>query len=273
MVVEETTVVETPAAEAPASNAAAIAASDAAAAAPEDTSAKRRGFYAGGSVGGSFFDGASNGSRIFYDNPNDNNGDGQPDAFSVDKIDDESNFMWSVFGGYRLSDWLGAEVGWTDLGGFRATDVNDPTNPADPPHNNKTKVSVDGLEARLRAWVPLGTDRISGIGGVGIFIFSSNAPKSCAGPDTGGCTKGPGHFDRKPPALNPRNDSGQAFTISAGLQFRITDNVLLRTEYQHFFNVLDQGVNLVTASLVFGFYDFFGQGREGGDAFDGVVVE
>lgn len=241
--------------------------------APEENKDKPRGFYAGGSIGGSFFEGPSKGSRIFNDSTADSNGDGEPDAFTVDDIGEKENFMWSVFAGYRMADWLSAEVGWTDIGGFQATDVNDPTDPGDPPHRNVTNVDVDGLEARLRGWVPLGTDRIQGIGGLGIFIFSAHPPKKCQGPDTGACSKGPLPYDRQPPALDPRNDSGQAFTISAGLQFKITDNVLIRTEYSHFFEVLDQGVDMVTASVVVGFYDFFGQGKSGGDNFGGVVVE
>lgn len=266
-------VVEAPAAEAPATNAAAIAASDKAAAAPEEGAPQPRGFYAGGSIGGSFFDGTSKGSRIFNESSDDSNGDGQADAFTVDHMNQSSNFMWTAFVGYRLADWLGAEVGWTDIGGFRATDYNDPTDITDPPHNNHVKTKVDGVEARLRAWVPLGTDRVSGLGGVGIFIFSQHGPKICDGPNTGACAKSPGHDGSVPPALNPRNDSGQAFTISAGLQFKITENILLRTEYQHFFNVLDQGVDMVTASFVVGFYDLFGQASGGGDDFGGIAVE
>jgi opacity protein-like surface antigen len=244
------------------------------AAAPEEDKAKPRGFYAGGGIGGSFFTGPSKGSRIFWDDPTDQNGDGQADAFSVDDIDDEENFMWSVFLGYRMADWLGAEVGWTDIGGFSATDVNDPGVPTDPDHFNTVKPEVDGVEARLRAWLPLGHERIQGIGGLGIFIFSSHGPKKCNGLNTGACdSSGPLPFDRTPPALDPRHDSGQAFTISAGLQFQVTDNVLIRTEYQHFFEVLDQGVHLVTANVVFGFYDFFGQGKPGGGSMGGVVIE
>jgi opacity protein-like surface antigen len=258
-------------AEEPASNAAAIAASDAAAAAPKDDGPKSRGFYVGGTVGGSFFDGAGRNSKIFNSSTADSNKDGRADAFTVDDIGDDANFMWSVFAGYRLADWLGVEVGWTDIGGFSATDLTDPGNIV--PHNDKVKASVDGVEARLRGWIPLGTERVQGIGGLGIFIFSSNAPKSCNGADTGACTKGPLPWDRKPPALDPREDSGQAFTLSAGLQFQLTENVLLRTEYQHFFSVLDQGVDMVTATIVVGFYDFFGQGQGSGDSFGGIAVE
>lgn len=266
VVVEETTAVEPAGADASPAGEVAEA--------PEEEKAEPRGFYVGGTIGGSFFEGPSKGSRIFNDSTADSNNDGQPDAFTVDDIGNKENFMWSVFAGYRMADWLSAEVGWTDIGGFKATDVNDPTNPADPPHRNTTNVDVDGLEARLRAWVPLGTDRIQGIGGLGIFIFSAHPPKKCQGPNTGACSQGPLPFDRKPPALDPRNDSGQAFTLSAGLQFEVTENILIRTEYSHFFEVLDQGVHLVTASVVFGFYDFFGQGGgSGGDDFGGIVVE
>ena len=49
--------------------------------------------------------------------------------------------------------------------------------------------------------------------------------------------------------------------------------MLIRTEYQHFFSVLDQGVDMVTASIVVGFYDLFGQGSTGGDEFGGIAVE
>ncbi|MFN2375025.1 MAG: outer membrane beta-barrel protein [Candidatus Binatia bacterium] len=254
-------------------NAAAIAASDAAAAAPADDGAKLRGFYVGGTIGGSFFENPSKGSRIFNSDTGDSNGDGRSDAFTPDGFSEDSNFMWSTFIGYRLSDWLGAEVGWTDIGGFSARDINQPGD-GTPVHNDSVSVNVDGLEARLRGWIPLGVDWVSGIGGLGIFVFSSHPPKFCNGPDTGACSKGPGRFARVPPALDPRNDSGQAFTISAGLQFKVAENVLIRTEYQHFFEVLDQGVDMVTASVVIGFYDFFGQGRaSGGDSFGDVQIE
>lgn len=276
VVVEETVVTE-----APASNSAAIAASDAAAAAPKDDSAKLRGFYGGGSIGGSFFSGPGKNSRIFNrgdDDDNngvtdDNNGDGVPDEFDVNKIDHENNFMWTAFFGYRMADWLGVEVGWTDIGGFRASHEADPRFANDT--DSKISPSVNGVEARLRGWIPLGTDRVSGLGGIGIFIFQSHGAKQCSGRTSGvadPCSRATGVFGRSPSALDPKEDSGQALTIAAGLQFKVTDNILLRTEYQHFFSVLDQGVHMVTASVVVGFWDVFGQGKAGGE-FGGVTVE
>src|SRR6185369_7994935 len=261
--------------EAPASNSAAIAASDAAAAAPKDETVKLRGFYGGGSIGGSFFEGGGRHSRIYNRSSDDDNGDGVPDAFDADHISNENNFMWTAFFGYRMADWLGVEVGWTDIGGFKASHDANPAYTND--RDTKISPSVNGLEARLRAWVPLGTDRVAGIGGIGVFVFQSHGNKQCSGRVAGvsdPCNKGVGHFDQAPKALDPKEDSGQALTISAGLQFRVTDNILLRTEYQHFFSVLDQGVDIVTASVVFGFWDVFGQGRAGGsDDLGGVVVE
>jgi opacity protein-like surface antigen len=239
----------------------------------EEDEVKPRGFYGGGSIGGSFFDGPSKGSNIFNDSSADDNGDGVPDAFDVDDIDNENNFMWTVFFGYRLNDWLGAEVGWTDIGGFRARHDADSLYPND--RDSKVSASVDGVEVRLRGSVPLGTDRVSALGGLGLFIFQSDGRKQCSGRISGvtdPCNAGVGG-NRAPSALNPSEDSGQALTIAAGLQFKITDNVLLRTEYQHFFEVLDQGVHMVTASVVVGFWDVFGQGNGGGDDFGGVVVE
>jgi len=232
-----------------------------AAPAPPEDKDKPRGLYMGGSVGGSFFEGPSHNSRIFNHSTGDANQDGVPDAFTVTGIDDENNFMWSVFAGYRLADWLGAEVGWTDIGGFRAIADN-------PPHFDETNVNVDGVEARLRAWLPLGTEWVSAIVGPGIFIYSSHAARICDGSE---CAKSA--FGKEAPALDPREDSGQAFTLSAGLQFRVTDNILIRTEYAHFFSVLDQGVDMITASVVFGFYDFFNQGKTGGSDFGGIAVE
>ena len=238
----------------------------------EDDTAKPRGFDAGGAFGYDYWEGPSKGSRIFNHSTADDNGDGQPDAFTADSIGHKNSMTWSAFAGYRLADWLAAEVGWTDLGKFTAADFNDPADATDPPHHNKVKAKVDGVEARLKAWYPLGVDWVQGIGGLGIFIFSSHPPKFCYGPDNGGCAKSPGHFGKVPEALDPTNDSGQAFTISAGLQFQVHENILIRTEYQHFFEVLDQGVHLVTANVVFGFYDFFGQGK-GGDSMGGVTIE
>lgn len=258
--------------EAPATNAAAVAASEAAEAAPKDNGIKQRGFYGGATIGGSFFEGPGVNSKIFYSGTGDSNGDGRSDAFTPDKIGDDSNFMWSMFVGYRLADWLGAEVGWTDIGGFKATDLTDEGNAQT--HDDHIKVNVNGVEARLKAWVPLGTDRVQGIGGLGIFVFSSQGHKKCTGVDKSGCDM---IGDYPPtahelPALDSSEDSGQAFTMSAGLQFKITDNVLLRTEYQHFFSVMDQGVDMVTATLVVGFYDYFGQGNPG-DSMGGIAVE
>jgi opacity protein-like surface antigen len=230
-----------------------------------------RGLYAGGAIGGSFFSGSGKNSRIFNDRDHPNTP--YDDEFSVDKIDDENNFMWSVFVGYRMADWLSAEVGWTDIGGFSATDTQDFDDPTDVPHKDKVTVDVDGVEARLRAWVPLGLERLRGIGGVGIYVFQSHGGKKCKGPNKRQCDN-PAPFEREQPALDPREDSGQALTISAGLQYEITDNILIRTEYSHFFSVLDQGVHLVTASVVFGFYDLFGQASGGGgDDMGGIVVE
>jgi opacity protein-like surface antigen len=229
-----------------------------------------RGLYVGGAVGGSFFTGPGKHSRIF--NRNDNPNTSYDDAFTVDKIDDENNFMWSVFVGYRMASWLSAEVGWTDLGGFSAVDTQDFNDPNDVPHKDRVSPDVDGVEARLRAWIPLGLDRLTGIGGVGIYIFQSHSGKKCQGPDKRQCNN-PSPFEREQPALDPREDSGQAVTVSAGLQYDVTDNIAIRTEYSHFFSVLDQGVHLVTASVVFGFYDLFGQASGGGDDFGGVVVE
>ncbi|HEY2774264.1 MAG TPA: outer membrane beta-barrel protein [Candidatus Binatia bacterium] len=239
----------------------------------DETAKPLRGFYAGGSIGGSFFQGPGLHSKIFYSTANDHDGDGDTDSFTADKIGQENNFMWSVFAGYRMADWLGAEVGWTDLGGFKATDLTDPGDTT--AHNDHIHVNVDGVEARLRAWVPLWSDRVALIGGPGIFVFASHGSKKCTGSDTSGCDK-IGSYPptaHEIPALDSRNDSGQAFTLSAGLQFRITDNILLRTEYAHFFSVMDQGVDMVTASVVFGFYDLFGQGGGGGESIGGVTVE
>lgn len=245
-----------------------------AAEAKDENQDKPRGFYAVGTIGGSFFEGPSKNSKIWNSSTADSNNDGRPDAFTPDSIGDENNFLWGIYGGYRLADWLGAEVGYTDIGGFHATDLTDPGNTS--PHDDRGNTRVSGVEARLRAWMPLGHERIQGIGGLGIFIFDSRTGKKCKGVDTSACDA-VGNYPptaRKVPVLDPSQDSGQAFTISAGLQFKVTENVLLRTEYQHFFEVLDQGVDMVTLSVVVGFYDFFGQGKSGGgDDFGGIAVE
>jgi opacity protein-like surface antigen len=229
----------------------------------EEEKPQTRGFYVGGSVGGSFFSGPGLNSNIFN---NDRDGTVEANEFNPTGIGNDSNFMWSAFAGYRMAEWLAAEVGWTDIGGFTASE-NVGT------RSDKVDVEVDGVEVRLRAFIPLGMDRLSAVVGPGIFIFSSHGGKKCRGTDVSGCDNGqPGVFKRVPAALDPREDSGQALTAAAGLEFKATDNIVIRTEYQYFHEVLDQDVHTVTASVVYGFYDFFGQ-LGGGDSMGGVVIE
>src|SRR5688572_19947787 len=75
VIVEETTVTETAPVPPPPPAPAEVAE------APEENKDKPRGFYAGGGIGGAFFEGPGKNSKIFWSDPNDDNGDGQPDAF------------------------------------------------------------------------------------------------------------------------------------------------------------------------------------------------
>jgi len=223
---------------------------------PADASGnKPRGLYAGGSVGLSVWE-ADRNSHLW------------DSTFTVDDTGSDKDLLWSVFAGYRLNDWLGAELGWTDLGGFSATDQVNATDV------NKTDITVDGIEARLRFWHSLGMDRLgidglTGIGGLGVFFYSSHTDSSCS--KNGNKVACPfGKLD----ALNPKNDSGESLTLSLGLQYQVIDNVLIRTEYQRFFTVDKENVDTVSASVIVGFYDIFGQaGAGGGDGMGGISVE
>ncbi len=226
------------------------------AAAPADANAdKPRGLYAGGSLGLSVWEPQAN--SVLWES-----------GFAPDNVGSGKDLLWSAFAGYRLDDWLGFEVGWTNLGGFSATDQLNSTD------FNTTELSVDGLEARLRFWHSLGMDRIgldglTGIGGIGAYFYSSHADSTCHR-DGNKVTCPFGHLQ----AVNPTKDSGESLTASVGLQYQVTDNVLLRTEYQRFFSIDKTNVDTVTASVVVGFYDYFGQGKpRSGNDMGGIVVE
>jgi|GEM_PF-2531866 len=206
---------------------------------------KPRGLYLGGALGLSVWEGGK--TSGLWD-----------PSYAVTDTGSEEDFLWSIFAGYRLTDWLGAEVGWTDLGGFSASGIQDKI-------ENKTEISVDGLELRLRLWHSLGMDRLgleglTAIGGIGAYFYSTDVKTTyhAAGFDT----------------IDPSDDSGQALTLSLGLQYQIIDHMLVRTEYQRFFDVDKQNVDTVFASVVVGFYDLFGQGKPGGGGdMGGIVVE
>lgn len=233
------------------------AAAGAETAAPADEAgSKQRGLYVGGSAGLAVWE--ADGNSGLWDS-----------GFVVDDTNSPNDLLWSVFAGYRLSDWLGAEVGWTDLGGFTAADHD----AADPTDFNKTDITVDGLEARLRFWHSLGMDRLgldglTAIGGVGIFFYSSDTDSTCR--IDGNKVNCP--FGKLQP-LRPSEDSGEALTVSLGLQYQVIDNLLLRTEYQRFFGVDRENVDTVSLSVVVGFYDLFGQAQGGGGDMGGIVVE
>ncbi|HYC01061.1 MAG TPA: outer membrane beta-barrel protein [Candidatus Limnocylindrales bacterium] len=221
----------------------------------EEPEAKQRGFYAGGGVGWAFWEA-------------EDNSDAYDPSFTVDDVGDDSDFLWTAFGGYRIAEWGGLEVGYTDLGGFSITDEDAGGVIGD---EDDADVEANGIEARIRVWHDLGTPWVAGIGGIGVFIYDSDQDVSCRSAGVGtDC----GLVGRSGRALSPREDSGEALTVSAGLQFRVHRNVLIRTEWQRYFDVLDQAVDTVQATVVVGFYDFFGQGEiSGGGDFGGIIVE
>lgn len=230
---------------------AAPAADSGEAAAPgEEAKDLPRGFYGGTSLGLSIWDAPVN-SHLW-----------NATNFTVNDTGTPEDLLWSLFVGYRMTDWLGIELAWTDLGGYTATGTQNIPNATPGPA--KTDLDVDGIEARFKVWHNLGLENLSGIGGLGIFFYNSHADSSCSG----GCPFG------KLEPLDPTKDSGQALTVSAGLQYQITDNVLVRTEYERFFDVDKQDIDSVSVSLVVGFYDYFGQGKpRNGNDMGGIVVE
>ncbi|HYC57468.1 MAG TPA: outer membrane beta-barrel protein [Candidatus Binatia bacterium] len=219
---------------------------------------KQRGFYAGGGVGWSFWEGEDN-SEAF------------DSTFDVDDVDDDNDFLWTVFGGYRIAEWAGLEVGYTGLGGFSATDDYVFTDDLLVDHTGRDEADVEanGIEARVRFWHDLGTPWVAGIAGVGVFIYDSDQQVDCS---VAGVSDRCRDLTGRGRAISPQEDSGEALTVSAGLQFRVHRNVLIRTEWQRYFDVLDQAVDTVQATVVFGFYDFFGQGEGGGDL-GGIIIE
>lgn len=224
-----------------------LAGQAAVAAEAEDGATPTRGFYAGGSIGGAIWDVG-------------NNSDAFDPGFSPTDISDGGDLLWSVFGGYQINDWLGAEFGYTSLGGFDADDTS-----SSP--QRYSEIDIHGVEARLRATYSVFAPEFALLGGVGIFVYDNDESSSCRNGAT------PVACAANSSTLAKKEDSGEALTLAAGAQYRVHDNVLLRAEYQHFFGVLSDDINAVMATVVVGFYDFFGQAGGGGDSFGGIVVE
>jgi len=220
----------------------------AASAQDEEVSAATRGFYVGGTVGASIWNVGSNSDSFAA---------GVRPATSVS---DGGDLTWGVFGGYRAADWLAVEVGYTDLGGFSAANTSTVTNEV------RGDVDVDGVEARLRVWRSFFTPEFALSAGAGIFVYDSDDSVRCSNAGVsfacgGGAT-----------ILDPTDDSGEAFTLALGGQYRVHENVVLRAEWQRYFGVLNSDIDTVLVSVIVGFYDFFSQ-LGGGDDFGGMAFD
>lgn len=125
---------------------------------------------------------------------------------------DDTSSAYGAFSGYQFNKYLGAELGYTDLG------------------ENKSSGPVDAVTAKVKVLELLGvgtipiTPQIEVYGKVGAFFWDLDA--SCAGTCSG---FGPG-------AGSPgsQSDSGTDLTYGLGVKLNFTKNVGVRVQYQRY---------------------------------------
>ena len=156
---------------------------------------------------------------------------GSSDAreFCRDNTDcDKTGSTWRVFGGWRFSRHLAAEIAYVDLGRFTAN--------AGPV---RTRIDIDGPEATLLGIYQV--NQVSLFGRIGGYY--ANAKASLEGP-----------------VATSTKDKNSGLTYGAGLQYDFTGGLGARLEWQHYAKVGDSSttgsgldINTFTLSLLYRF--------------------
>ena len=139
-----------------------------------------------------------------------------PSSLLVGESCDDTKSAYGVFGGYQVNKYLGAELGYTDLGEFKASE----------PGIALTS-KVKGFELLGVGTIPI-NPQFEVYGKVGVFFWDLDA--ACAGtcstfgPGGGSGLGGPGS----------QSDSGIDLTYGLGAKLNLTKNVGVRVQYQRY---------------------------------------
>lgn len=153
-----------------------------------------------------------------------------PNTVPVGVNCDDTDTGWSVFSGYQFNKYLGAEIGYADLGEFKVS----------------TSGTTDTLKVKGSELLGVGTFPINPqfevYGKVGVFFW--NVKESCAG------TLCP---------FGSQNETGSDLTYGLGAKFTFTKNVGVKVQYQRYKDVGNEAttgkddVDVVSVGVVFKF--------------------
>ncbi len=135
-----------------------------------------------------------------------------------DKVLDQNDTAFKVFGGYRFTPYLAGELAYVDLGRYG---------------NPGTQFDQYGVAAELVGYIPLGQSGASLFGKAGLFSWSVQLS------------------DRY--YYGSAEDSGVDPTVGAGLQIDFNRFAGIRAEWERFFDVAGGDVDLITVSFFYRF--------------------
>lgn len=150
--------------------------------------------------------------------------DGLPGGVSCDHKD----AGWKLFGGYQFNKYLGAELGYTDLGKVKASGGG-----------LSAKAKIDGFELTGVGTLPL-ADKFSAYAKLGFIRSDVDTSAKFAGVKVS------------------EKDHSTDLTFGLGLRYDFTSSVGARLEWQHYDNVGNSStgksdVNLLSVGVLFKF--------------------
>ena len=138
-------------------------------------------------------------------------GDTCNDPFFNGKCDNRET-TWKAFGGVRLNPMFGGEVTYHSLGGSQLNGTTGAGNPASL-DNQATGISVTGV-----GYVPV-MPNTEAFGKAGALFWERETTQNSVG------------------VSQQSTDNGTSPLIGGGVQYRLNDNVHIRGEWEHSFNV------------------------------------
>jgi len=157
-------------------------------------------------------------------------GDFCPSLIAVGDSCDDRGAAYGVFGGYQVNKYLGAELGYTDLGEFRAS-----------ASGTTETIKVRGYELLGVGTIPI-HPRFEVYGKVGVFFW--DLKDSCAGTLCG---------------FGSQSEAGTDLTYALGAKFNFTKFVGARVQYQRYKDVGDEtttgksDIDFISVGVVFKF--------------------
>jgi opacity protein-like surface antigen len=127
-----------------------------------------------------------------------------------------SDTMWKAYAGYQATETVAAEVGYHNLGHYEHTWTS---------ADGKTSALWDVNSTALSASAKVSTglfDKVDTFGRIGFMAW--NAPATIVPSYTGSSSSN---------TIEPTDNSGTDLLIGAGADYKVSDNLSVRGEYEH----------------------------------------